>query len=114
MAVGDELLGEFQRVAHASVQRLARLARDADSPPYARPVAVLAACLALPVAYLPVRRGAYVAALNRSKSALEAYNGAPANAESLRIMAKAYEELGMSDLAADTRRILALNFPGEG
>ncbi len=61
-----------------------------------------------------LRRGAYVAALNRSKNALEEYNGAPANAESLRIMAEAYEELGMTDLAADTRRVLALNFPGEG
>lgn len=58
-----------------------------------------------------LRRGAYVAALNRSKSALEEYNGAPANAESLKIMAEAYEELGMADLAADTRRVLALNYP---
>jgi len=61
-----------------------------------------------------LRRGAYVAALNRAKTALEEYNGAPGNAESLRIMAAAYEELGMADLAADTRRVLALNFPGEG
>lgn len=61
-----------------------------------------------------LRRGAYVAALNRSKSALEDYNGSPANAESLRIMAEAYEELGMTDLAADARRVLSLNFPGEG
>ena len=59
-----------------------------------------------------LRRGAYVAALNRAKSALEEYNGAPGNAESLRIMAAAYEELGMQDLAADARRVLELNFPG--
>ena len=32
---------------------------------------------------------------------------------SLEIMAAAYEELGMTDLAADTRRVLAANFPGE-
>ncbi len=60
-----------------------------------------------------LRRGAYVAALNRAKSALEDYNGAPGNAESLRIMAKAYEKLGMNDLAQDAKRVLALNFPGE-
>jgi len=60
-----------------------------------------------------LRRGAYVAALNRAKSALEDYNGAVGNAESLRIMAEAYDKLGMIDLAADTRRVLALNFPGE-
>ena len=60
-----------------------------------------------------LRRGAYVAALNRAKSALEEYNGAEGNARSLQIMAKAYEELGMLDLAADTRRVLAANFPNE-
>ena len=60
-----------------------------------------------------MRRGAYVAALNRAKNALEEYNGADGNARSLKIMAKAYEELGMLDLAADTRRVLALNFPNE-
>ena len=60
-----------------------------------------------------LRRGAYVAALNRAKSALEEYNGVGANARSLRIMAKAYDKLGMSDLAADARRVLELNFPEE-
>ena len=58
-----------------------------------------------------LRRGAYVAALNRAKDALEAYNGATGNARSLQIMAAAYDELGMADLAADTRRVLAANFP---
>jgi outer membrane protein assembly factor BamD len=61
-----------------------------------------------------LRRGAYVAALNRAKSALEEYNGALGNADSLRIMAESYEKLGMNDLAADTRRVLESNFPGEG
>jgi outer membrane protein assembly factor BamD len=59
-----------------------------------------------------LRRGAYVAAANRAKNALETYNGADSNAESLRIMITAYEELGMNDLAADARRVLELNFPG--
>lgn len=61
-----------------------------------------------------LRRGAYVAAVNRARAALEEYNGARGNAESLRIMAEAYEELGMTDLATDARRVLALNFPNEG
>jgi outer membrane protein assembly factor BamD len=59
-----------------------------------------------------LRRGAYVAAVNRAKNALESYNGADSNAQSLRIMIEAYEELGMNDLAADARRVLQLNFPG--
>lgn len=58
-----------------------------------------------------LRRGAYVAALNRAKSALEEYHGADSNATSLQLMAKAYDELGMDDLAADTRRVLQSNFP---
>ncbi len=60
-----------------------------------------------------LRRGAYVAALNRAKAALEQYNGATGNARSLRIMVAAYDELGMADLAADTRRVLEANFPGD-
>jgi outer membrane protein assembly factor BamD len=60
-----------------------------------------------------LRRGAYIAALNRAKNALEEYNGAPANSESLRIMEQAYEKLGMHDLAADARRVRELNFPGD-
>ena len=58
-----------------------------------------------------LRRGAYVAAIRRASNALEEYHGADSNAESLRLMAESYEKLGMVDLAEDTRRILAQNFP---
>lgn len=66
------------------------------------------------VADFYMRRGAYVAAVNRAKTALEEYNGATSNEQSLEIMIAAYEELGMMDLAADARRVLAANFPDEG
>jgi outer membrane protein assembly factor BamD (BamD/ComL family) len=39
------------------------------------------------------------------------YNGADSGRESLEIMIEAYEGLGMTDLATDTRRILEHNFP---
>jgi outer membrane protein assembly factor BamD len=61
-----------------------------------------------------LRRGAYVAALNRAKAALEQYNGAAGNMQSLQIMAEAYDKLGMADLAADTRRVIRTNFPNDG
>lgn len=61
-----------------------------------------------------LRRGAYVAAVNRAKSALEQFNGADGNMRSLEILAEAYERLGMSELAADTRRVLEANFPNDG
>ncbi len=60
-----------------------------------------------------LRRGAYVAALNRAMAALEQYNGAEGNVQSLQIMAEAYDKLGMAELAADTRKVLAANFPNE-
>lgn len=63
------------------------------------------------VARFYLERSAYVAALNRAKGAIEQYNGADSGQESLQIMIEAYEGLGMLDLAADTRRILELNFP---
>lgn len=63
------------------------------------------------VADFYMRRGAYVAALNRAKDALERYNGAPGNEESLDIMIRAYDALGMQELAADTRRVRETNFP---
>lgn len=56
-------------------------------------------------------RGAWLAALNRAKFAMESYDGAPAVAESLRIMIDCYRELGMTDLAEGTRAVLADSFP---
>ncbi|MEM8984681.1 MAG: outer membrane protein assembly factor BamD [Pseudomonadota bacterium] len=61
------------------------------------------------VADFYLRRGAYVAALNRAKQALEQFDGAQANLDSLRIMAVAYDELNLPELAADTRKVLAEN-----
>jgi len=62
------------------------------------------------VARFYLERGAYVAALNRAKEALETYHGADSGAESLRIMIEAYEGLGMTGLAEDARRVLEKNF----
>ncbi len=66
------------------------------------------------VANYYLRRGAYVAALSRAKAALEQFNGAKGNAQSLQIMAAAYDNLGMTELAEDARKVLAANFPNEG
>jgi outer membrane protein assembly factor BamD len=63
------------------------------------------------VAEYYMRRGAYIAALNRAKYVMEIYDGAPAVAKSLDIMVEAYEKLGMQDLASSTRSVLRENFP---
>jgi outer membrane protein assembly factor BamD len=55
-------------------------------------------------------RGAYVAAADRAKYAIEHYPGAPELEESLSLMIEAYEALGMTDLARDAERVLQQNF----
>lgn len=64
------------------------------------------------VARYYIRRGAYVAAANRAKYAVEQYPGAPQLEESLQLMAEAYRQLGMDDLAVDAERVLRENFGG--
>jgi outer membrane protein assembly factor BamD len=59
------------------------------------------------------RRGAYVAAINRAKYALEHYPEAPQLEKTLQVLVLAYEELGMRDLAADARRVLRDSFGEE-
>lgn len=63
------------------------------------------------VARYYLKRRAYMAALNRAKFAVENYEGAPAIAESLRIMIDSYRGLGMNELAESTRTVLAATFP---
>jgi outer membrane protein assembly factor BamD len=62
------------------------------------------------VAQYYIERGAYVAAVNRAKYALEHYTGAPELEETLNIIIDAYDRLGIYDLAEDARRVLAENF----
>jgi len=57
------------------------------------------------------RRGAYVAALNRAKYAMENYDGSPSIKEALEISRDSYAKLGMNDLAANSAKVLAQNFP---
>jgi outer membrane protein assembly factor BamD len=63
------------------------------------------------VARYYMKRGAYVAALNRAQYALKNYPQAPALEEALVIMAKAYDALSLPELRDDTERILRKNFP---
>ncbi len=56
-------------------------------------------------------RGAYVAAVNRTKSVIENFQRTPAVEDALGIQALAYRDLGLADLMGDTRRVLEKNFP---
>ena len=61
------------------------------------------------VARYYIRRGAWVAAINRAKWVLENYQEAPSSLDALEILIDAYGELRMVDLAQDAKRILAVN-----
>ena len=63
------------------------------------------------VARYYMKRGAYLAAANRAQKIVAQYQNTPFVEESLAIMELAYKRLEQPQLAEDTRRILAQNFP---
>ncbi|HET7635119.1 MAG TPA: outer membrane protein assembly factor BamD [Burkholderiales bacterium] len=63
------------------------------------------------VAVYYYKRGAYVAAVNRTQYALKTYPQAPANEEGLAVAVRAYQAMHMTKLADDTKRVLLKNFP---
>lgn len=56
-------------------------------------------------------RGAWLAAFNRAEYAIKHYQGSPAVIDALEIKILAANNLGKPDLAADSMRVLELNFP---
>ena len=63
------------------------------------------------VAEYYIRRQAYVAAANRGRYVIEHYQGTPAQADALGVMAKAYKLLGLDKLADDALAVLEYNYP---
>jgi outer membrane protein assembly factor BamD len=62
------------------------------------------------VASYYLKRGAYVAAAQRAKGAIEQYDGAPAIQEALQILIEAYDRLGLKALAVQSRQVYEANF----
>lgn len=65
----------------------------------------------LNVALYYLKRGAYVAAINRSKTIIEKYERTPEAGDALAVIILSYKALGQDKLAADTERVLKLNYP---
>jgi outer membrane protein assembly factor BamD len=84
--------------AHDSLQRMAYL-RDR------------LASYEVHVARYYLKRGAYIAAGQRAKGAIEQYDGAPAVREALDILIQCYDKLNLEPLAAQTREVYAANYP---
>ncbi len=63
------------------------------------------------VANYYLRRGAYLAAINRGRYVVENFQRTPAVADGLAVMAQGYIFLGLDDLAEESIEVLAVNFP---
>lgn len=63
----------------------------------------------LSVAQFYMTRGAYVAAAKRATDIVTEYPGAPATAEALRILQRAYSRLGLEQEAKDAATVIAMN-----
>lgn len=64
------------------------------------------------VADFYMRRGAYLAAINRCKEVIQKYQRTQAVPNALKIMEEAYRKLEMNELADDAARVYALNYGG--
>ena len=58
-----------------------------------------------------MRRGAYIAAVNRAERVIKNFQNTPAVPAALEIMVRGYRRLGLDELAADSLRIYRLNYP---
>ena len=63
------------------------------------------------VAQYYLRRGAYLAAVNRAQDVILRFPNAPTRKEALEVMVEGYDRMGMADLRDDAKRVLAKNFP---
>lgn len=63
------------------------------------------------VAEYYLRRGAYLAAVNRGQYVLQNFQTTPSASLALAVMVRGYQELNMPKLSADSKRILDKNFP---
>lgn len=63
------------------------------------------------VAEYYLRRGAYVAAVNRAQYTLTNYPRAPAIQRALAVLVRSYDAMGLNDLRDDANRTLKANFP---
>ena len=63
----------------------------------------------LHVASYYLRRGAYIAAVNRAQDILKIYPNSPSTRAALQIMADAYDKMGLTELRDGARKVLAAN-----
>jgi outer membrane protein assembly factor BamD len=65
------------------------------------------------VARYYLKRGAYIAAAQRAKGAVDQYDGAPAVHDALVILIECYDRMNLPTLAAQARQVYAANYAGQ-
>lgn len=65
----------------------------------------------LHVARYYMKRGAYLAAVNRAQIVVKNFAATPQVEEALFIMVKGYDQMGLTDLRNDAERVMRQNFP---
>ena len=65
------------------------------------------------VAQYYLKRGAYLASVNRAQDVLVRFPNAPTRREALEVMVEGYDRMGMADLRDDTKKVLARNYPAD-
>jgi outer membrane protein assembly factor BamD len=66
------------------------------------------------VAHYYYKRGAYVAAAQRARGAIEQYDGSPAVQEALDMLIQCYDHMQLQALATQSREVYATNYSGDG
>jgi outer membrane protein assembly factor BamD len=59
-----------------------------------------------------MRRGAWISAIQRADNIINHYQQTPRTKDALQILTTAYTKLGLTELAASSRKVLEANFPG--
>lgn len=102
-----ESKGDFETL----IRRFPNSAYAADSKQRIIALRTNLALYNLNVADYYMRRGAYLAVVNRSQHIIEEYQRTTAVPRALLIMIEAYKKLDMNDLAVDAQRVYDLNYP---
>ena len=66
------------------------------------------------VAQYYYKRGAYIAAAQRARGAIEQYDGSPAVQQALDLLIKSYDHMQLEALATQSREVYAANYTHEG
>lgn len=115
---GQEVSERDQKASREAFQAFSQLVQQFPESKYAADARVrmdfivnALAAYEVHVARYYLRRGAYLAAVNRAKQAVTDFDRAPATEEALAILVTGYERLGLIDLSQDAQRVLRRSFP---